>query len=386
MQNLVHHHDIPVEHPEVLPVEITPAPDEYGRRLLRAGSKTVKLLMEAQNDARTDALTETPNNRAFNEQFEIFMEQAEKEGDLSVAMVYFDIDGFKGINDTLGHDKGDEVLIAFANLLQHKLGLRSRSGEILARVGGDEFAALIHTKNVNNGNRNLDLTAEEVVAGLEDRLEGDVDKLVKKLDLPDHLPEVGISLGYVEYRSEGYEEETPEEFKKRADEAMYERKKKRKEAYIAQIESVEEMIIFNEENKDSENGLQTKKVDYFGYQWNVSDTNNLQSKLQALMSGNVTVIDAENLTSTLGELKKLAPKTYKRLSMLLKEKNNFETKMSTMDPEGENYSLDLNIVQEKYAKWRAKRMPEIQVLTTHAFNVLKPVMEKQDRDAKDLII
>ena len=84
-------------------------------------------------EARRDALTGLPNRRAFDEHLDALVETAD------VALVLLDIDDFKGVNDTLGHAAGDEVLSTLARVL-----LRSvRANEQVFRLGGDEFAVVI---------------------------------------------------------------------------------------------------------------------------------------------------------------------------------------------------------------------------------------------------
>ncbi len=90
-----------------------------------------------RREARTDELTSLPNRRAFNESVSRALEA--RPGHWSLALLIIDLDNFKGVNDSLGHHHGDDLLIQAAARLQHGL----RSGDVLARIGGDEFAALI---------------------------------------------------------------------------------------------------------------------------------------------------------------------------------------------------------------------------------------------------
>ncbi len=89
--------------------------------------------------ANYDTLTELPNRRFFFERLDRVV--AEREANTSkVAVLYIDLDGFKDINDTYGHEFGDRVLITVGNRLLKCI----RETDFVARLGGDEFAVIIH--------------------------------------------------------------------------------------------------------------------------------------------------------------------------------------------------------------------------------------------------
>jgi len=88
--------------------------------------------------ANHDALTRLPNRVLLADRLRQDMAQAERRG-TPLAVVFLDLDGFKGVNDRHGHDVGDELLIALAQRMKATL----REGDTLARVGGDEFVALL---------------------------------------------------------------------------------------------------------------------------------------------------------------------------------------------------------------------------------------------------
>jgi diguanylate cyclase (GGDEF)-like protein len=90
-----------------------------------------------------DALTALPNRRAFNKAFREALEHPTLK-DFALALV--DLDGFKGVNDTLGHDAGDELLLLAASRLRDAI----REGDFVARLGGDEFAILLMGVGVAN--------------------------------------------------------------------------------------------------------------------------------------------------------------------------------------------------------------------------------------------
>jgi diguanylate cyclase (GGDEF)-like protein len=95
-------------------------------------------LYEAESrDGRRDALTGLPNRRAFQERLPVELARAARSGH-PLALVLLDLDGFKGVNDRLGHPAGDEVLRAVARILD-----QARSADDCFRIGGDEFAVLM---------------------------------------------------------------------------------------------------------------------------------------------------------------------------------------------------------------------------------------------------
>ena len=88
--------------------------------------------------ARHDELTGLPKRTMLAEKLEAALAHAEPEG-RHVAVIYVDLDGFKGINDTYGHAEGDRVLRRCAESLTACM----RAGDVVARVGGDEFVVIV---------------------------------------------------------------------------------------------------------------------------------------------------------------------------------------------------------------------------------------------------
>jgi len=94
--------------------------------------------------ANRDPLTNLLNRRRFHEDMEGWLAQTRRFG-IKGAVLFLDIDNFKYINDSLGHQAGDKLLIAIADLLRERL----RETDILARLGGDEFAIILPHADVS---------------------------------------------------------------------------------------------------------------------------------------------------------------------------------------------------------------------------------------------
>jgi diguanylate cyclase (GGDEF)-like protein/PAS domain S-box-containing protein len=126
-----------------IPVEISLSGIQVGGRMLVAAAvRDVTERKAAQQRieflARHDVLTELPNRALFEDRLNIALAQATRSG-ARVALLMIDLDGFKAINDTLGHSAGDAVLIEVAMRLRACI----RPGDTIARLGGDEFVIII---------------------------------------------------------------------------------------------------------------------------------------------------------------------------------------------------------------------------------------------------
>jgi diguanylate cyclase (GGDEF)-like protein len=100
--------------------------------------ETLRLTDELRRDAEVDPLTGLLNRRGWEQAAPVAMAQARLKRS-PLTLIALDLDDFKGLNDTYGHDEGDKVLGEFARCL----ALVLRAGDVVARLGGDEFAALL---------------------------------------------------------------------------------------------------------------------------------------------------------------------------------------------------------------------------------------------------
>lgn len=116
-----------------------PADDTVTGAVVSVVDITARKLLEdrLRHEALHDPLTGLANRVLFLEQLERAMAQADRQG-TSVATMFIDLDGFKEINDRLGHEAGDRALIEVATRLRQSV----RTGDTIARFGGDEFALL----------------------------------------------------------------------------------------------------------------------------------------------------------------------------------------------------------------------------------------------------
>ncbi|MGV9451464.1 putative bifunctional diguanylate cyclase/phosphodiesterase [Streptomyces sp. NPDC003635] len=128
-------------------------------------TERVRLQAQLQHNAEHDPLTDLPNRALFTKRVQQALSgrRASDRGAAlrGTAVLFIDLDGFKAVNDTIGHQAGDELLVQAARRLQEAV----RHGDTASRLGGDEFAALI----VGDGTR--DRTARERnILELADRL------------------------------------------------------------------------------------------------------------------------------------------------------------------------------------------------------------------------
>jgi diguanylate cyclase (GGDEF)-like protein/PAS domain S-box-containing protein len=119
--------------------------------VLRDVTAQHRLSSQLSYEASHDPLTSMFNRRRFDKVLEDAIESTHR-GDGPHALAFLDLDRFKQINDNCGHAVGDRVLLDLANVLQAQL----RGRDVLARIGGDEFAVLLHDCTLDNARRVLE--------------------------------------------------------------------------------------------------------------------------------------------------------------------------------------------------------------------------------------
>ena len=160
---------------------------------------------ELERVARYDALTKLPNRALLGERLEQALNQTRRRGQ-HLAVVFIDLDGFKAVNDTHGHEAGDHLLITLAERMKGAL----RDGDILARLGGDEFVAVL-----------LDLADVDASAPMLNRL---LDAAARPFQFGQAQLQVSASLGVTFYPQAQAQDLEPDQLLRQADQAMYQAK------------------------------------------------------------------------------------------------------------------------------------------------------------------
>jgi diguanylate cyclase (GGDEF)-like protein/PAS domain S-box-containing protein len=110
-----------------------------------------------QFESMHDALTGLPNRRALEQELSRAIKRAEVNG-RALAIGMIDLDGFKSVNDDLGHDAGDNLLKAYSGRMQRRM----RRHDFLARLGGDEFVLLLNNLDPDNTLAELEVITERL--------------------------------------------------------------------------------------------------------------------------------------------------------------------------------------------------------------------------------
>ena len=141
---------------QLLPTQITARQDEVGLLARELNSANTALhsqreqlhqrTMQLEHESRTDALTELYNRRYLFSEGARLYERWQRDG-TEIVILLMDIDHFKHINDTYGHQAGDQVLIEVAQVLKQQC----RPYDLIARYGGEEFVIMLEASTPNSG-------------------------------------------------------------------------------------------------------------------------------------------------------------------------------------------------------------------------------------------
>lgn len=180
---------------------------------LEVAYKNIKVSEETSKQlAYLDSLTGLLNRRSFNIELSNVVANAYFNGEM-LAVLFIDLDGFKKINDFLGHSIGDLLLKDVASRLKFKL----RSNDIIARLGGDEFTVVLKDVKIENFKKNLAYIAHKLV-----------EEINRPYVLKNEIVNISASIGISIYPDDA---KVAEDLIKKADEAMYSIKNSGKNSY-----------------------------------------------------------------------------------------------------------------------------------------------------------
>ncbi|HKI55739.1 MAG TPA: diguanylate cyclase [Trueperaceae bacterium] len=184
-------------------VTVVPAGSEHLVVLFRSITDYKDVLRQAVQMMNHDDLTGLANRRHLKSRFWVWRKRR-----LRMALIFFDLNGFKVVNDMHGHETGDRVL----GVIGQRLKQNVRPGEMVARIGGDEFAVLLGDADVGT----LERVAERLIQSVEE-----------PIHLLDYTVQLSASAGVALYPDDA---ESFEGLLGRADERMYRHKRERGEA------------------------------------------------------------------------------------------------------------------------------------------------------------
>ena len=170
-------------------------------------SQLEQTVEKLENIAATDPLTGLANRRAFGQALKRYFAHAMRSGE-DLACVMIDLDGFKGLNDTLGHPTGDRLLQLTSRVLQQFV----RVSDVAGRFGGDEFVLLLPNTD--------QFTAHQVAQRIKNTFDEAVTRI---LEVDQHDVQLSMSLGLTTLKKCGAK--MPQQLIGYADQALYTAKK-----------------------------------------------------------------------------------------------------------------------------------------------------------------
>ena len=224
-------------------------------------TKRVKIEEQLRYMAQYDELTKLPNRVLFQDRLLHAIDQAKRTGD-QIGLLFFDLDHFKKVNDTFGHNIGDQLLIEVAQRVKGAI----RSSDTLARLGGDEFTIIIENDATE---KRCSLIAKKILTSLKSAF------LLNKQEVF-----ISTSIGITIFPIDG---NTPEELLKNADAAMYESKRNGRNQfsyYSSELNrhSIEQLKLEN----DLRNALSLDQFELY-YQPKIDLSNDKISGAEALI-------------------------------------------------------------------------------------------------------
>ena len=192
---------------------------------------------ELFRQANYDDLTHLPNRAYFNTTLEQLVVKAQ-DSKTEFVLLFLDLDGFKAVNDTLGHQAGDELLRNVSARLMSAV----REGDIVSRLGGDEFVVLL-----------ADVIDKELIEGVSQRI---IKEVSRPYWINSNDVEISTSIGISSYPSDG---KTSTELVERADQALYVSKRSGRRTYrfydeVAKQVSSPKHVLVNRLKASVENG------------------------------------------------------------------------------------------------------------------------------------
>ena len=199
-------------------------------RFIKDVTERKQLEAKVEYQAYHDALTGLPNRAMFMEKL-MHAQTKAQEFQRGIAVIFLDLDNFKMVNDSMGHEAGDQLLITLAERLRQCV----RPGDLVSRLGGDEFTVLMENINVEQDAVRI---AERIVAALHESV---------TLAGQEFFPSGSVGIACVNDASK-----SPDDILRDADTAMYQVKANGKSGYVVFDQSMNEKVV---ERVELENGL-----------------------------------------------------------------------------------------------------------------------------------